>query len=171
MAKASAAKKEKQEAEVPEGYERTTAPRGAQAWAKFETGLRLHGKLMGRFSKKDKKGKKRFYYMFEAIGNNNKAWLKPDRESDAEEITVKEGDPFCVDEKYTLRDLRKLAGNGAVYNVIIEVGKKIDLDGGNSFWPADVFHKHVSGKPRPVANVEEPESEDDDTKQDDDIPF
>lgn len=158
---------ENRTSEVPSGYEQTSPPRGAQAWVKFSEGLEIHAKLGSRMTKKDRKsGKMRGYYLLDLL-KPCQAMKKPDKDSDAEEITCEVGETVCIDEKKALECLRPLAGNGGVYNVLIRIGEKIELKNKQTFWETEVFHKLVGGKPRaPIPVQDEPEGD-----AGDDIPF
>lgn len=158
MAKATKKQQETKETGAPEGWEQTSPPRGSQNWVKFEEGLEVKGKLLGRFDKKDRKtGKTRYFYQIELVESTT-AYRKEGKDSEAEAVECGPGELVCVDEKFATQCLKKLAGNGAQYLVLIRVGEKIDIGGGQTMWNADVFHKLVSGKPRAV-------------EESDDIPF
>lgn len=133
---------------IPEGWARTSVPRGAQNWIKFAPKLVITGKLKGRFDRKDKRGKTKWYYQLELL-KPCPAWRKPDKESKAEEVQCDVGEVVCIDEKYALECMQKHAPGT---NVIIDIKGQLDI--GNEFpmWEAEVYHDPRTDKAHGRAN-------------------
>jgi hypothetical protein len=155
---------------APDGFTQTSAPRGAQNWGHYEdyVGKDIKARLLGRMQKPKpgKNGQIEFYYRLK-VYESTPAWLKPDKDSEAEKVELKRGDILCLDEKAALRCLAPLSSDGGIYDVVIRISAKIDLDNG-TYWPAEVYHKLVGGTPRAVqAPVSAPVS----SNSEEDVPF
>lgn len=137
---------------VPEGFERSSAPKGTQNWIKYAPNLQVEGKLLGRFEKRNQNGAG-FYYTIE-LTKPTEAMRKPDSESPAEVVLCKPGETVCIDEKACIKEWAKLATNGGKYLVSLFVVGKIDIKGGQTYWDGTPYHKLVGGKPRVTAEAE-----------------
>jgi hypothetical protein len=122
-------------ARLPEGFSRLGSVT-AEAWFSLETDNVMQGKLLGVFTRDDKRSKtgKSEFFQIELTtstqaryGRGQKAVVK----------TAEAGATVnfnCGPKSSVLKDLMNDIRRGAEYEVYVKVGEKLDLNNGNTMW-------------------------------------
>jgi hypothetical protein len=121
--------------QIPEGMQRLGSVR-AEAWFSLEENNVLEGKLLGCFSRDDKRapsGKSEFFQVETTkttkarYGKGEKAKVK-----DAPAGTILNLN--CNHKSQELKTLLPDLRHGAEYQIFVHCGKKIELNNGNTMW-------------------------------------
>lgn len=127
-------------ASLPSGFEPVSVE-GPQTWAHMTEGNVIQGELLGRFSRRGGNGGS-FYQIKltkECAGTRGRA-------ADREDVDCEAGETVCIDEKARLMDFAELVKADRRYEVYVEIGKKIKLDGGKTMWEIKAGKKDIGPK-------------------------
>jgi len=138
-----------------DGWEPVSAADGPQNWLIKEAGTVIQGRLLGRFQKRGKNRGDAYFYQVKLSAGGVPA--VHGRGEDREEISLEAGEIINVDESAALKDLAPLCKDGGVYVVRLSYGEKVELDGGNTFWPVKIVKKTLRA-PKPTVETTEPDS-------------
>lgn len=129
--------------EAPEGFTINAGRDRGEGWVKKEEGNVVQGRLVGRQSYKNKRGKTRAFYQIMLSKKCKIQIANPDFNDEADEDTSnmamidsdgEEGMTVNVDEFKMLEDLESFTRNGGVYDVWFVMGPKVDIDNGQTMW-------------------------------------
>lgn len=144
MAKKNARKaQENQEWEAPEGYDINAERTRGEGWVKKEYGNVVNGEIVSVHEYKTKRGKTRQFFQMKLLSKCKVQIENPEFNEEADEddtntaFLEKELDEGAIvncDVFKKLEDIVPYAKNGGVYGVWFVIGKKVDLDGGNTMW-------------------------------------
>jgi hypothetical protein len=134
---------ENQEWEAPEGYDINAERTRGEGWIKKEFGNVVNAEILAVHEYKNKRGKTRQFLQMKLISKAKCQIDNPDFNEEADEdddnramieVELDEGSTVNCDVFKKLEDIVPYAKNGGKYNVWFVIGKKMDLDGGNTMW-------------------------------------
>lgn len=135
---------------MPDGFTAVTPDETDRIWVKPEEGTVIHGRLVGRFARRDANGA---YYQVRLSGEYPCRGITGTGD-DQKVIDCSKGQVVNVDERSAMAELQKYADSDGVFDVFIAFLEKSKIQGGRTWWRIQCAAKQLKAPSKPIAAYE-----------------